>query len=236
MIRLGDCIFRSKILLSTGKHGRIAQSSYCNFDRAAREADFGHPSRPLPVKCGMCNGCEIPSHTTTYDHTAMTKFFHPPLALIASASTRRNWHSTSKLKDEKNILRARPPSQVYTKAYERERPLKLVKRPSTARYRWVREQCNGQAWERSSVEGSLVPNYRLSCAAPQNPRQKWTAAHTIALRHCLLKLTSNAPPDRTPEKMFPCLAWIARPTAPPQRFHQKRRGRPPRPENGDPRG
>lgn len=57
----------------------------------------------------------------------MARFFHPLLALIASATDRELAKYVEYLKHENQILRARLPKQIHTTAQERERLLKYGK-------------------------------------------------------------------------------------------------------------
>ena len=57
----------------------------------------------------------------------MPKFFHPLLALIASAADRELAKYIEYLKEENKILRARIPGQIHTKPSERERLIKFGK-------------------------------------------------------------------------------------------------------------
>jgi putative transposase len=80
------------------------------------------------------------------------KFFHPLLAMIASATDRELAKQVQYLKEENKILRARLPGQIHTKPAERERLVKFGKvigraieelisivSPSTF-YRWLHQE------------------------------------------------------------------------------------------------
>ena len=86
----------------------------------------------------------------------MHRFFHPLLALIASATDRELARHIRYLKEENRILRARIPGQVHTRPHERARLLRFGKplgraieqlitivTPHTF-VRWVREEKRGR--------------------------------------------------------------------------------------------
>ena len=100
------------------------------------------------------------------------KIFHPPLALIASASNNELAKYVEFLKEENKILRARIPGQVHTKPDERFRLIKLGKAlgqaieelitlvaPSTF-YRWCRE----------ADAGKRKPNPKGASASREAPK------------------------------------------------------------------
>lgn len=96
----------------------------------------------------MCNPNENYSIT---EHTAVSKIFHPLLALVASATDSELAKYVEYLKEENKILRARLPKQIHTTPDERKKLVRLGKQlgraieelitivsPSTF-YRWCRE-------------------------------------------------------------------------------------------------
>jgi len=102
------------------------------------------------------NECVTLLQFHTYDHTKMSRIFHPLLALIASATDKELAKYVEYLKEENRILRARIPGQVHTRPDERERLLKYGKvigraieelitivTPGTF-FRWVREEKHGR--------------------------------------------------------------------------------------------
>ena len=106
---------------------------------------------------------------TTYEDTAMTKIFHPLLALIASATDKELAKYVEYLKHENKILRARLPRQVHTRHEERQKLLKYGKAigraieelisivsPATF-YNWVRNEKNGKPKPKNPKGGQRKP-------------------------------------------------------------------------------
>jgi hypothetical protein len=102
------------------------------------------------------NQCVTASIITTSDDTPMSRIFHPPSALIASATDNQLAKYAEYLKHENKILRARLPKQVHTTFEERQTLLKFGKvigraieelisivSPTTF-YNWVRNEKNGK--------------------------------------------------------------------------------------------
>lgn len=115
------------------------------------------------------NGCVTASRTTSYDHTAMNRVYHPLLALIASATDRELSKYIEYLKHENKILRARLPKQVHTTYGERQTLLKYgrvlgraieelitIVSPATF-YRWVRDEKNGKLKRKNPKGGQRKP-------------------------------------------------------------------------------
>lgn len=115
------------------------------------------------------NECVTRSRTVTCDDNAMTRIFHPLLALIASATDKELAKYVEYLKHENQILRDRLPTQVHTSWEERQTLLKFGKAvgraieelitivsPATF-YRWVREEKNGKPKPENPKGGQRKP-------------------------------------------------------------------------------
>lgn len=102
------------------------------------------------------NQCATRSTIRTQDNTAVARFFHPLLTLIASSTDRELAKYVQFLKEENKILRKRIKGEIHTRPEERQRLLEFGKSlgraiealitivsPSTF-YRWIRDDQGGK--------------------------------------------------------------------------------------------